>query len=123
MKFSALFTLVVFLTVMIFITPSFSVELPSEIEENYRFMGMTEEEIISVKEELKNVDRPNYVTDTEKKFYCSHLVWTGFKNKYNIDLNGGQYGKAIYPPEIIDSGYVYRIYIKWWKISIPYILY
>lgn len=112
MKFSALFTLVVFLTVMIFMTPSFSVELPSEIEENYRFMGMTEEEIISVKEELKNVDSTNYVTDAEKKFYCSHLVWAGFKDKYNIDLNGGQYGKAIYPPEIIDSGYVYRIYIK-----------
>lgn len=53
-----------------------------------------------------------YNVETRSAFYCSHLVWAGFKDKYNVDLNGGQYGKAIYPPEMIDSGYVYRIYIK-----------
>lgn len=175
---------------------SFAAELPLDVEENYREMGMSEEEIISVKDELKDVGlNNNYITNTEKEFYirqgiktedmekmqeeanqsegnyesddqaesliaarashgpypieegtilvtkdkvdgvvhlghaaivtsrdwvvetrsafyCSHLVWAGFKDKYNVDLNGGQYGKAIYPPEMIDSGYVYRIYIK-----------
>lgn len=56
---------------------------------------------------------PNfYDVNTRKRFYCSQLVWAGFKDIFNIDLNGGQYGQAIYPPEMIDSGYVYRIYIK-----------
>lgn len=53
-----------------------------------------------------------YDVNTRSKFYCSQLVWAGFKDKYNVDLNGGQYGQAIYPPEIINSGYVLRIYIK-----------
>lgn len=53
-----------------------------------------------------------YDVNTRSKFYCSQLVWAGFKDLYNVDLNGGQYGQAIYPPEMIDSGYVYRIYIK-----------
>ena len=53
-----------------------------------------------------------YDVDTRSRFYCSQLVWAGFKDIYNVDLNGGQFGQAIYPPEMIDSGYVYKIYIK-----------
>lgn len=75
---------------------TFGAELSGEVEANYRAMGMTEAEIMSVKNELSDVDDPNYITNTEKEFY----IRMGIKPE------------DIYPPEMIDSGYVYRIYIQ-----------
>lgn len=48
---------------------TFGAELSGEVEANYRAMGMTEAEIMSVKNELSDVDDPNYITNTEKEFY------------------------------------------------------
>lgn len=30
-------------------------------------------------------------TATRKKFYCSHLVWTGYKDSYRVNLNTSKY--------------------------------
>lgn len=32
-----------------------------------------------------------YYMNTRDKFYCSHLIWAGYKDLYGIDLNTGAY--------------------------------
>lgn len=104
-KFFALF--IVLACVISVIRPIQAAELPKEVEENYRIMGMSDEDIRNIKIELQSENSDNALTNTEREFYKNR----GFSES-DLDLNGGQFGQAIYPPEMIDSGYVYKIYIK-----------
>lgn len=63
-----------------------------------------------------------YKTSTRGKFYCSQLVWAGFKDKYKINLNTPHYDKgkakvtiAVAPLELLS---VYNI--KKHKVKITY---
>ena len=47
---------------------------------------------------------------TRKKFYCSQLVWAGYKDLYNVDLNTSLFGKAVHPMELVNSDKTYTIY-------------
>lgn len=38
-------------------------------------------------------------TTTRQKFYCSHLVYAGFKDKYGVNLNYG--GGIVYPADLL----------------------
>ncbi len=40
---------------------------------------------------------------TRKKFYCSHLVWAGYKDVCRVDLNTGLYGKMVAPIELVNT--------------------
>ena len=50
--------------------------------------------------------------NTRSKFYCSQLVWAGFKDKYKVDLNTNQYGAAVHPLELVSSDKTMIIYKK-----------
>ena len=56
-----------------------------------------------------------------KEYYCSQLIWAGFKNLYNIDLNTKAYDvgkkKAIGPYEFVrkSSSVIFPIYIQRWN--------
>jgi uncharacterized protein YycO len=50
--------------------------------------------------------------NTRAKFYCSQLVWAGYKDKYGVDLNNTLYGDAIHPMEFVSS---YKITLLWRK--------
>lgn len=46
----------------------------------------------------------NYTnTATRKKFYCSQLIWAGYKDVCKIDLNTGLYGKMVAPIELVNT--------------------
>lgn len=47
---------------------------------------------------------------TRKKFYCSQLVWAGYKDLYKIDLNTSTFGKAVHPMELVNSSKTYTFY-------------
>ncbi|WP_349820066.1 hypothetical protein [Catenibacterium sp. RTP21428st1_D7_RTP21428_210409] len=53
-----------------------------------------------------------YDVNTRSKFYCSQLVWAGFKDKYNVDLNTSQYGAAVHPLELVSSDKTMILYKK-----------
>ncbi len=61
-----------------------------------------------------------YDMSTRKLFYCSHLIWAGYKDVYGIDLNTSAYDaitkKAIGPFEFVrESGkQIFPIYFKNW---------
>ena len=50
--------------------------------------------------------------NTRKKFYCSQLVWAAYKDKYNINLNTSDFGKAVHPMELVATSKTYKIYEK-----------
>lgn len=56
-----------------------------------------------------------------KEYYCSQLIWAGFKNLYNIDLNTKAYDvgkkKAIGPYEFVrkSSSVIFPVYIQRWN--------
>ena len=53
----------------------------------------------------------NYLNvTTRSKFYCSQLVWAGYKDLYKIDLNTSTFGKAIHPMELVNSSQTYTFY-------------
>ena len=53
----------------------------------------------------------NYLNvTTRKKFYCSQLVWAGYRDLYGIDLNTSTFGKAIHPMELVNSSQTYTFY-------------
>lgn len=46
----------------------------------------------------------NYMNvGTRKKFYCSQLIWAGYKDLCRIDLNTGIYGKMVAPVELVNT--------------------
>ena len=49
-------------------------------------------------------------TSTRKKFYCSQLVYAGYLDNYNINLNTSLFGGAVHPLELIQSDETYLIY-------------
>lgn len=53
-----------------------------------------------------------YDVNTRLKFYCSQLIWAGFKDKYNVDLNASQYGAAVHPIEFVSSDKTMILYKK-----------
>ena len=53
-----------------------------------------------------------YDVNTRSKFYCSQLIWAGFKDKYNVDLNTSQYGAAVHPLEFVSSDKTMILYKK-----------
>ena len=53
-----------------------------------------------------------YDVNTRSKFYCSRLIWAGFKDKYNVDLNTSQYGAAVHPIEFVSSDKTMILYKK-----------
>lgn len=62
-----------------------------------------------------------YDMGTRSKFYCSHLVWSSFKDLFGIDLNTSAYditlgslvlATAIHPLELVDTSKTYTIYVK-----------
>lgn len=40
---------------------------------------------------------------TRSKFYCSQLVWAGFKDCLGIDLNTSTFGAAVHPMELVST--------------------
>lgn len=63
-----------------------------------------------------------YNMSTREKFYCSHLVWAGFKDNYNINLNTSHYdisssNTAIGPNEFVrvSTNRLFIIYLNNWK--------
>ena len=64
----------------------------------------------------KQIGKPynlNYLNvSTRGKFYCSQLVWAGFKDNYNINLNTSEFGDAIHPIELVNNSITYTIYRK-----------
>lgn len=58
-----------------------------------------------------------YRMDYRDKFYCSHLIRSGYLDKYNIDLdtpdfNLGEGMKAIHPMELVNTSKTSLIYRK-----------
>lgn len=62
-----------------------------------------------------------YDMGTRSKFYCSHLVWSSFKDLFGIDLNTSDFdirigslviATAIHPMELVDTSKTYTIYVK-----------
>ena len=53
-----------------------------------------------------------YDVNTKSRFYCSQLIWAGFKDKYNVDLNTSQYGVAVHPLELVSSNKTMILYKK-----------
>ncbi len=55
-------------------------------------------------------------TGTRNSFYCSHLVWAAFKDKYGIDLNTDAFktpvGNPIHPSELVSSSKTFTVYTK-----------
>lgn len=49
---------------------------------------------------------------TRAKFYCSHLVWASFRDKYRIDLNTSAFGIAIHPLELVSTSKTRTVYKK-----------
>lgn len=53
---------------------------------------------------------------TRKSFYCSHLVWSAFKDLYGIDMNTSAYssflGNPIHPLELVNTSKTSLIYQK-----------
>ena len=55
----------------------------------------------------------NYLnTSTREEFYCSQLVWAGFKDVCGVNLNTPIFGDAIHPMELVKSNRTYIIYEK-----------
>lgn len=55
----------------------------------------------------------NYLNvSTRETFYCSQLVWAGFKDVCGIDLNTIAFLGAVHPIELVDSSNTGTIYIK-----------
>lgn len=50
--------------------------------------------------------------DTRENFYCSQLVWAGFKDNCGIDLNTIAFLGAVHPMELVDTDETGTIYIK-----------
>lgn len=50
--------------------------------------------------------------NTRKKFYCSQLVWAGYFDKQDIDLDTALFGWAIHPMELVYTSETYTIYKK-----------
>ena len=50
--------------------------------------------------------------DTRKKFYCSQLVWAGYLDKENINLNTKKFGRAVHPMELVSTGKTATIYTQ-----------
>ena len=73
------------------------------------------------KQKNKKYNYDYYNMNTNKKYYCSQLIWAGYKNLFKIDLNTKAYDtsgkKAIGPYEFVrkSSSKVYPIYIKKWN--------
>lgn len=73
------------------------------------------------KQKNKEYNFDYYNTKTNKKYYCSQLIWAGYKNLLNIDLNTKAYDtkkkRAIGPYEFVrkSNSKVYPIYIKKWN--------
>ena len=73
------------------------------------------------KQKSKKYNFDYYNTKTNKKYYCSQLIWAGYKNLLNIDLNTKAYDtdqkKAIGPYEFVrkSNSKHYPIYIKKWN--------
>lgn len=49
---------------------------------------------------------------TQKKFYCSQLVWSAFKNNFNIDLDTAAWGAAIHPMELVTTNKTHLVWRK-----------
>lgn len=49
---------------------------------------------------------------TRSRFYCSHLVWAAFNDRFGIDLDTSAYLWAIHPMELVNTSAVYLIYRK-----------
>lgn len=55
----------------------------------------------------------NYVftdTSTRSRFYCSHLVWAAFKDKFGVNLDDD--GGIIWPVDLVNTKNTYIIYTK-----------
>lgn len=64
---------------------------------------------------LATADAYNYNyfnVKTRAKFYCSHLVWASFKDKYKIDLNTSAFGRAVHPLELVSTSKTRTVYKK-----------
>ncbi|MDR1430894.1 MAG: hypothetical protein LBI99_02100 [Propionibacteriaceae bacterium] len=61
-----------------------------------------------------------YDMGNRSKFYCSHLIWAAYKDKYKLDLNTSQYDinvlgvkkSAIAPTELISTSKTYTVYTQ-----------
>jgi uncharacterized protein YycO len=69
----------------------------------------------------KNYNYNYYDINNNKSYYCSQLIWAGFKKLYNINLNTKTYDvgekRAIGPYELVTKSCskVYPIYMKNWN--------
>ena len=74
-----------------------------------------------MKQKGKKYNFNYYDIKTTKAFYCSQLIWAGYKRLYNINLNTKAYDigdkKAIGPLEFVTKSCsnVYPIYMKNWN--------
>lgn len=55
--------------------------------------------------------------NTRQKFYCSQLVWAGYKDKTGIDLNTSAFsvplvGNPVHPIELVNTSKTYLVYRK-----------
>lgn len=48
--------------------------------------------------------------NTRSKFYCSQLVWAGYKDVTGVDIGTWAWGSAIHPFELLSSGETTLIY-------------
>ncbi|MBE5935711.1 MAG: hypothetical protein E7262_07965 [Lachnospiraceae bacterium] len=73
------------------------------------------------KQKGKKYNYNYYSINSKGSYYCSQLIWAGYKNLYNINLNTKYYDvgskKAIGPYEFVSktSSVVYPIYMKNWN--------
>lgn len=50
------------------------------------------------------------ITDARDRFYCSHLVYAGYLDKYNLNLNYGYW--IVFPYDLVRTNNTYVIYRK-----------
>ena len=50
------------------------------------------------------------ITDARDRFYCSHLVYAGFLDNYNLNLNYGYW--IVFPYDLVRTNNTYVIYRK-----------
>ena len=74
-----------------------------------------------LKQKGKKYNYNYYSINSKGSYYCSQLIWAGYKNLYKINLNTKKYdvgkNKAIGPYEFVStsSSLMYPIYMKNWN--------
>lgn len=50
--------------------------------------------------------------ETRSKFYCSQLIWAGYLDLFDIDLNTSELGKIIKPMELVNNSKTTILYMN-----------